>query len=99
DGVLRLQRGDRVDGVRAPDGLGRRLAQAKVLYLAGLHQLGHRADRLLDLDVGIHAVLVVEVDLVDAQALQGPVDRLPDVLGGAVDPTARRPPRGARGVP
>ena len=74
----------------AADRLRRGLAQAEVPNLAGLDQLRHRADRLLDLDVRVDAVLVVEVDLVDAEALQGAVDRLPDVLRGAVEPAERR---------
>ena len=46
--VLGLHGGDRVDGVRAPDRLGRRLAEPEVEDLALLHELGHRADGLLD---------------------------------------------------
>ena len=59
-------------------------------HLAGLDQLGHRPDRLLDLDVRVDAVLVIEIDLVDAQALERSVDRLSHVLGRAVDPADRR---------
>ena len=66
----RLQRGDRVDGVRAADRRGRGLGQAEVAHLAGRHQLGHRADGLLDRHLGVDAVLVVEVDVVDAEPLQ-----------------------------
>ena len=38
--------------------------------MPSLHQLGHRADRVLDRRVGIDAVLVVEVDRLDAEPLQ-----------------------------
>src|SRR2546430_12808995 len=44
-----------------------------------------RADRFLDRRVRIDAVLVVEVDYVDAQALQARYAGLHDVLGPAVD--------------
>ncbi len=45
-----------------------------------------RADRLLDRDVRVHAVLVVEVDVVDAEPLQRAVERPAHVLGAAVEP-------------
>ena len=57
----------------------------EVADLAGLDELGHRADGLLDRDVLVDAVLVVEVDVVDAEALQRGVAGLPDVLRRAVD--------------
>ena len=66
----RLHGRDRVHGVRAADRLGAGLGEADVADLALLHQFGHRADGLLDRRVGVDAVLVVEVDVVDAQALQ-----------------------------
>ena len=43
--------------------------QPEVSDLAVLHELRHRADGLLDRDLGVDAVLVVEVDVVDAEAL------------------------------
>ncbi len=66
--VLRLHRRDRVHSVRAADRLGARLGEAEVAHLAGRHELGHRAHRLLDRRVGVDAVLVVEVDVIDAEA-------------------------------
>ena len=69
----------------APDRLGRSLAEAEVLHLAGLDELSHRPDRLLDLDVRVDPVLVVEVDVVHPQALEGTVDGLADVLRRAID--------------
>jgi hypothetical protein len=78
--VLGLQRGDGVDGVRATQGLRCRFAQADVTDLALLDELGQRADRLLDGDVGIDAMLVVEVDVVGAEALERSFDRAADVL-------------------
>ena len=46
---------------------------------------GHRADGLLDRDRRVDPVLVVEVDVVDAEPLQRGVARGPDVVGAAVD--------------
>ena len=83
--VLGLQGGDRVHGVRPADGGGRGLGQAEVADLAGLDELGHGADGLLDRDGLVDAVLVVEVDVVDAEALQRGVAGRADVVGAAVD--------------
>src|SRR5262249_26018491 len=65
--VLGLHGGDRMDGVRAANRLGRRLTEADVTDLALVDQLRQRADRLLDRHVGIDAVLVVEVDILRAE--------------------------------
>jgi hypothetical protein len=54
----------------ASDRLRAGLGQADVQHLALGHQLGERADGLLDRRVGIDAVLVVEVDTVGPQPLQ-----------------------------
>ena len=99
DRVLGLQGGDRVHGVGPPDGGRRRLGEAEVADLALGHELGHGPDRLLDRRVGVHAVLVVEVDVVDAEPGEGAVAGLAHVLGPAVD-RARRPGRsGSRTMP
>ena len=94
--VLGLHGGDGVDGVRAADGLRRRLAEPEVEHLARLHELGHRADGLLDRHVGIDAVLVVEVDVVGAEPLQRAVDRAAHVLGRAVERADGREVAGPR---
>ena len=75
--VLALQGGDRVHGVRPAEGVGRGLGQPEVADLAGLDQLGHGADRVLDRHGRVDAVQVVEVDVVDAEAQQRHVARLP----------------------
>ncbi len=59
-----------MDGVGAADRLGGSLAQSDVEHLAFLDQLGHRADGLLDLDFRIDPMLVEEVDVVGAKALE-----------------------------
>src|SRR5690349_23497680 len=73
-------------GVRPPYGLRRGLGDAEMTYLPGLHQLGHDAPGLLDGHVRVDAVLVVEVDVVDAEPAQRRVARGVDVLGAAVEP-------------
>ena len=67
--------------VCAADGFGRRLRQADVAHLACAHQLGHGADRVLDRRVGVDAVLVVEVDRVDAEPLEAGLAGLAHVSG------------------
>ena len=46
--VLGLQRADRVHGAGAAHRRGRRFGEAEEAHLALLHQLGHRADGVLD---------------------------------------------------
>ena len=83
--ILGLERRDRVHRVRPANRGGRRLREAEVLHLAGLHELLHRTDRLFDRRVEVDAVLVVEVDVVDAEPLEARVTGLANVLGAAVD--------------
>jgi hypothetical protein len=74
-----------VHGVRAPDRLRRGLREPEVAHLALLDELLHRADGLLDRDRLVDAVLVVEVDVVDAEALQRGLAGLAHVVRLAVD--------------
>ena len=53
---------------------------AEIERLAGLHDVRERLDRLLDRRVRIEAMDDVEVDVIRAEALQGTVDPLHDVL-------------------
>jgi hypothetical protein len=64
-----------VYGRGSSDGGRRSFAEPEVLHLAGPHQLGHRADRLLDRHGVVDAVLVVEVDVVDAEPRERRVAR------------------------
>jgi hypothetical protein len=84
--VLALHRCDGVDGMRGTDGGSARLRQAEVADLAGCHQLADSAGDVLDGDVGVHAVLVEQVDRVDAQPPQGRVGDPPDLVRAAVEP-------------
>src|SRR5262249_27666682 len=54
--------------VRAPHGRGSRLREREVADLALLDQLLHRADRVFDRHLGVHAVKAVDVNHVEAQA-------------------------------
>jgi MFS family permease len=64
--VLALQGGDALHRVGATDGLHARLGEAEVPDLPLLDELLDGPRDLLDRHVGIHAMLVVEVDRVDA---------------------------------
>ena len=65
---------------------GAGLGEPEVAHLPGSDELGHRADGLLDRRVRVDAVLVVEVDRLDAEPRERGVARRVDVLGTAVDP-------------
>jgi hypothetical protein len=67
--------------VGAPQRGGRGLADAEEPHLARGHELGHGAPGLLDRERGVDAVLIVEVDVIDAEALQRRVARAAHVVG------------------
>ena len=67
--IFALQRGDRMRGVGAADGVGACLRKAEIAHLAFFDEPRHRPDRLLDRHIGVDAVLVVQVDRIDAEAL------------------------------
>ena len=83
--VLTLIRGDRMNRRRAPHFGSFRLGEAERADFPRRDELGHRADRLLDRDVGVDAVLVVEVDRVDAESLERGFARRAHVLRRAAD--------------
>src|SRR5262249_51342199 len=83
--VLALQRRDRMDLAGAAHGLDARFGEAEIADLSFLHELRHRADRVLDRRLWIDAVLVIEIDHVDAEALQAALARLPHVVRPAAD--------------
>ena len=68
--VLALHRGHRQHGVGAADRSCRRFGQPPVLDLAGFDELLDGTGDIFDRDVGVDAVLVVEVDGVDAEPSQ-----------------------------
>ena len=68
--VFALQRRDRLDRMRAADGLHAGLREAEVLHLALLDQVLHRPGDVLDRHVRVDAVLVEEVDGLDPEPLE-----------------------------
>src|SRR2546425_7069671 len=86
--VLALHGADGVDGLRAPDGLGRRLRQPEKADLAALDEARHATHGVLDGHLRIDPVLVVEVDHVHAQALETRVAGFRDIGRAAVDAIA-----------
>ena len=84
-GVLRLQGGDRVDGVGAADRVGSGLGQADVADLALGDEFGEGADGVFDRRLRVDPVLVVEVDVVGAEPLERALDRGADVRRAAVE--------------
>ena len=59
-----------MDFVCAAHGLRGGLGQPEVADLSCAHEFGHSANGFFDGDIGIDAMLVVEIDRVDAEALQ-----------------------------
>jgi hypothetical protein len=72
-------------GVGASDRCGPGLGQADVQDLSLGHQLGQGAHGVLDRRVRVDPVLVVEVDAIGTEPLQGAFDRGPDVRRAAVE--------------
>src|ERR1700756_3819763 len=70
--------------MRSADGRGRCFAQAQVTHLPLPHQFSHRTDGVLDGDVWIDAVLIVQVDVIDAQPPERALAGLAHVLRPAV---------------
>jgi hypothetical protein len=65
---------------------GAGLRQADVSDLALAHELRHRADRIFDRSLRVHAVALIQVHVIDVQPLEAALDRLADVRGARVDP-------------
>src|SRR5262245_42937434 len=61
--------------MRAPDSLRSGLAQPEITHLALLDEARHCADRVLDRHGRIDAVLVVEIDDIDAEPLEALIAR------------------------
>jgi hypothetical protein len=72
-----------LDVVGAPDRLGAGLGQAEVPHLPRPDQVLDRSSDVLDRHLGVDAVLIQQVDGVDAEALERTVHGLADVLGAA----------------
>ena len=72
--------------VCAPHRLGGRLGQPEKPHLPCTHQIRHRPNSLLDWHGAIDAVLIVQVDVIDAEASQRGIARGLYVFGPAVLP-------------
>jgi hypothetical protein len=83
--VLGLHGGDRVGLLGGEQLLGGRVRDADVADVALAHQLGHRADALLDRHRGVREMQVPEVDDFDVQAPQARLGRLAGALRPCVD--------------
>jgi hypothetical protein len=68
--VFALERGDRLDGVRAANRLHARFGKAEVLDLALLNQFLHRARHVFDGHVRVNPVLIEQVDGLDLEPLE-----------------------------
>ncbi len=71
EGVFNLQVDDGVHGGGAADRLGANFAEADVAHVPGLDHVGDRADGFFNGDVGIEPGGAVDVDVVDAETLEG----------------------------
>src|SRR5208282_2881623 len=83
--VFRLQRRNGMNRVRAANRIYARLRQSEVADFSLAYQLSHRTDGFLDRHLLVYAMLVVEIDVVDAEALQRRIAGGAHVLGTAVD--------------
>ena len=67
--------------MRPADRRGRGFGQTEILYLPRANQLRHRANRFFDRCLGIDAMLVVEVDMIDTKSAQRGVAGGADMFG------------------
>ena len=79
-----MQRRHRLNGMRPANHLRPCFRQAEVLDLALLNQFLHRAGHIFDGHLGVNAVLIEQIDRVDAESLQRALHGLLDVLRPAV---------------
>src|SRR5437762_1351258 len=84
--VFALKRGQRLDGVRAPDRLRSCFGKAEVLHLAFLNQLLHRSRHVLDRHVRIDAMLIEQINHIGPESLERTLGDLLDVLRPAIQP-------------
>jgi len=74
-----------VHGARAAESVGRDLAEADRADRPGFDVAGEFADRILDRDPPVDPVDVIEVDPVDSEPSQRPLQAVADVLGTVVE--------------
>src|SRR5580658_3865198 len=56
--------------VRPANSGRRRFRESEIFHFAGFHQISHRAYGVFDRSVGVHAMLVIKIDVIDAEALE-----------------------------
>src|SRR5690606_22864684 len=82
--ILALQCSNRLHGVRTPDRCGAGFGQTEMAYLALRNQVAHRAGDVLHWYFRVYAMLVQQVDVIRAQALERFICRATDPLRPAV---------------
>src|SRR5262249_31608165 len=85
-GKFALHRGGRMGGGAALEARGLGSARPENAPLPGFHPPAPRAARVLDRDIGVDAVLQIEIDDLDAEALQARIARRADIFGTAIAP-------------
>src|SRR5205823_3076885 len=83
--VLALNARDRMDCGGSPQIGCECFPEAKEADLSLSDELGQRSDRFLDRGVGVDAMLLIEVDRVDAEPAQARLARLPHILRPPAD--------------
>ena len=58
--------------------------QTQEAHFPLLHELRHTPDCLLDRNIGVHTVLIKQVDRVDAEPLERAFARPPGIFGAAI---------------
>ena len=89
--VFTLQRCDRLHDMCLANRPRTGVRETEVLHLAFRDQALHRACDLLDGHLGIHTMLVEQVDVIGAEPLQGSFGNGLDVLGRLFVPGPRAP--------
>ena len=84
-GVFALHGADGLDGMGPPDGGRAGLGETEVQDLAFPDEVFHRSGHVFHGDLGVHAMLVQQIDVVGTQAPQGTFHGPPDVVGAAVE--------------
>ena len=87
--VFALDSGDRLNWVCATDRLRCCFRHAEVLDLALLNEVLHGSRDVFDRNLGVHTVLIVEIDGINHEPLERAFDRLLDVLRPAIQPQAK----------
>src|SRR5262245_54438132 len=77
-----------MDLVRAADRIRSRLGEADVAHQSLLDEKLHGADRILDRNVGVDAVLTEQIDIFDTEALETRDAGLHHIFRASVDPRA-----------